>query len=114
LRILFVPVRAANSSGLDQDGLIELYFFSTVWRVATQLHYGTARPTKAATVSGPILKRRTKMLYYALVFLLIAIVAAVCGFGGVAIVSAGIAKILFFVFIVLFLVSLVTHMSRRV
>jgi uncharacterized membrane protein YtjA (UPF0391 family) len=29
-------------------------------------------------------------------------------------VSAGIAKILFFVFIVLFLVSLITHMSRRV
>jgi uncharacterized membrane protein YtjA (UPF0391 family) len=54
------------------------------------------------------------MLYYALVFLLIAILAAVFGFGGVAIASAGIAKILFFVFIVLFLVSLVTHMSRRV
>jgi len=54
------------------------------------------------------------MLYYALVFLLIAILAAVFGFGGVAIASAGIAKILFFVFIVLFLVSLITHMSRRV
>jgi uncharacterized membrane protein YtjA (UPF0391 family) len=62
----------------------------------------------------PDLKRRTKMLYYALVFLLIAILAAVFGFGGLAIVSAGIAKILFFVFIVLFLVSLITHMSRRV
>jgi uncharacterized membrane protein YtjA (UPF0391 family) len=66
----------------------------------------------AITPSGR--KRRTKMLYYALVFLLIAIIAAVFGFGGVAIVSAGIAKILFFVFIVLFLVSLITHMSRRV
>jgi uncharacterized membrane protein YtjA (UPF0391 family) len=54
------------------------------------------------------------MLYYALVFLLIAILAAIFGFGGIAIVSAGIAKILFFVFIVLFLVSLITHMSRRV
>ena len=54
------------------------------------------------------------MLYYALVFLLIAIVAAIFGFGGVAIASDGIAKILFFVFVVLFLVSLVTHMSRRV
>jgi uncharacterized membrane protein YtjA (UPF0391 family) len=54
------------------------------------------------------------MLYYALVFLLIAILAAVFGFGGVAIASAGIAKILFLVFIVLFVVSLITHMSRRV
>ena len=54
------------------------------------------------------------MLYYALVFLLIAVLAAVFGFGGIAIASAGIAKILFFVFIVLFVVSLITHMSRRV
>jgi uncharacterized membrane protein YtjA (UPF0391 family) len=60
------------------------------------------------------LKKENEMLYYALVFLLIASLAAVFGFGGVAIVSAGIAKILFFVFIVLFLVSLITHMSRRV
>jgi uncharacterized membrane protein YtjA (UPF0391 family) len=39
---------------------------------------------------------------------------AVFGFGGVAVMSAGIAKILFFIFIVLFVVSLITHMSRRV
>jgi uncharacterized membrane protein YtjA (UPF0391 family) len=70
---------------------------------------GPTRPSlEAAGLKGE------KMLYYALVFLLIAIVAAVLGFGGVAIISAGIAKILFFVFIVLFLVSLITHMSRRV
>ena len=54
------------------------------------------------------------MLYYALVFLLVSIVAAIFGFGGVAIASAGIAKILFFVFLVLFLVSLITHAARRV
>ena len=70
--------------------------------------------TDEAVLKAARLIRRTKMLYYALVFLLIAILAAVFGFGGVAIVSAGIAKILFFVFIVLFLVSLITHMSRRV
>ena len=72
-----------------------------------------ARPTTAVTARG-LIERRVKMLYYALVFLLIAIVAAVFGFGGVAIVSAGIAKILFLVFIVLFVVSLITHISRRV
>jgi uncharacterized membrane protein YtjA (UPF0391 family) len=65
----------------------------------------------AAAKKRPDFERRTEMLYYALFFLLIAILAAVFG---VAIVSAGIAKILFFVFIVLFLVSLITHMSRRV
>ena len=35
------------------------------------------------------------MLHYALIFFLIAIVAAVLGFGGISVASAGIAKILF-------------------
>ena len=52
------------------------------------------------------------MLYYALVFLVIALVAGLLGFGVVAFAAAGIAKILFFVFLVLFLISLVTHFGR--
>ena len=89
--------------------------FSIKYGVVNELQYTTARPATAVTLWRPALfEKENKMLYYALVFLLIAIVAAVFGFGGVAIISAGIAKILFFVFIVLFLVSLITHMSRRV
>jgi uncharacterized membrane protein YtjA (UPF0391 family) len=72
------------------------------------------RPASRPHIEAARVRGETTMLYYALVFLLIAIVAAVFGFGGVAVVSAGIAKILFFIFIVLFLVSLITHMSRRV
>ena len=49
------------------------------------------------------------MLYYALVFLVIALVAAVLGFGGIAASAAGISKILFFVFLVLFIASAVFH-----
>ena len=52
------------------------------------------------------------MLYYSLVFLLIAVVAAVLGFGGIAFAAAGIAKILFYLFLALFLVSLVVHLAR--
>jgi uncharacterized membrane protein YtjA (UPF0391 family) len=37
------------------------------------------------------------MLHYALVFLVVAIIAAVLGFGGIAGAAAGIAKILFLV-----------------
>lgn len=48
------------------------------------------------------------MLHYSLVFLVIAIIAAVLGFGVIAGTAAYIAKILFFVFLVLFIVSLVT------
>jgi uncharacterized membrane protein YtjA (UPF0391 family) len=53
------------------------------------------------------------MLYYALVFFVVAIVAAVFGFGGIATASAGIAKVLFFIFLVLFIVSLVAGGMRR-
>ncbi len=57
---------------------------------------------------------KVKMLYYALVFLLIALVAAMLGFGGIAVAFASIAKILFVVFLILFLVSFVMHLGRRV
>ncbi len=53
------------------------------------------------------------MLNWALAFLLIAILAAVFGFTGIAVASAGIAKILFFVFLVVFLVTLVMGIARR-
>jgi len=46
------------------------------------------------------------MLWYAWVFLVVAILAAIFGFGGIAAASVGIAKILFFIFIVLFIISL--------
>ena len=44
------------------------------------------------------------MLHYALVFLVLALVAAVLGFGGVAVVSAEIAKVLFFLFLIAFVI----------
>ncbi|AOM83758.1 DUF1328 domain-containing protein [Salisediminibacterium beveridgei] len=46
------------------------------------------------------------MLGWALVFLVVGIIAAVFGFSGIANAAAGIAKIIFFVFVVLFLGSL--------
>lgn len=52
------------------------------------------------------------MLNWALTFLVIALIAAALGFGGIAGTSAGIAKILFVVFIALFLGSLVIRALR--
>ncbi len=49
------------------------------------------------------------MLKWALIFLVVALVAAVFGFGGVASASAGIAQILFFVFLLLCAVALVMN-----
>lgn len=53
------------------------------------------------------------MLYYALVFLIVALVAGVFGFGGISIAATGIAKTLFLIFLVLFLLSAVFGMRSR-
>lgn len=50
------------------------------------------------------------MLKLALFFLLVAFVAALFGFTGIAVAAAGIAKILFFVFIALFVIVLLVGM----
>ena len=52
------------------------------------------------------------MLNWALTFLVIALIAAAFGFGGIAGTATGIAKILFFVFLVLFVISLVVPKLR--
>jgi uncharacterized membrane protein YtjA (UPF0391 family) len=65
-----------------------------------------------STDVNPFKGKEKTMLYYALVFLIVALIAGFLGFGGVAIAAAGIAKILFFIFLVMFLVTLVTHFSR--
>ncbi|QSN63884.1 hypothetical protein AWB76_06238 [Caballeronia temeraria] len=53
------------------------------------------------------------MLRYAAIFFIIAIIAAVFGFGGIATGAAEIAKILFFIFIVIFLATLLLGVFRR-
>lgn len=53
------------------------------------------------------------MLHYAAVFFVIALIAALFGFGGVAAGAASIAKILFFVFLIGFAISLVVGLSKK-
>jgi uncharacterized membrane protein YtjA (UPF0391 family) len=53
------------------------------------------------------------MLHYAVVFFVIALVAALLGFTGIAAGAVEIARILFFVFVVLFLASLIAGLVRR-
>lgn len=50
------------------------------------------------------------MLEWTLIFLVIAVVAAVFGFSGIAATSAGIARVLFGVFLILFIASFVVQM----
>lgn len=53
------------------------------------------------------------MLHYAVVFLVIALIAAIFGFGGIAAGAVEIAKILFFLFLAIAVITFVIGMVRR-
>lgn len=53
------------------------------------------------------------MLYWALVFLVVGLVAALLGFGGIAGASMEGAKVLFYIAMVLFVISLLFALLRR-
>jgi uncharacterized membrane protein YtjA (UPF0391 family) len=52
------------------------------------------------------------MLNYAFLFLIVALIAAVLGFGVIAGTAATIAKILFLIFLILFIASLILGKRR--
>ncbi|MES2425301.1 MAG: DUF1328 domain-containing protein [Pseudomonadota bacterium] len=53
------------------------------------------------------------MLHYSVVFFVIALIAAVFGFGGIAAGAVEIAKVLFFIFVVLAIVSFIGSLVRK-
>ncbi|MDB5875392.1 MAG: hypothetical protein JWQ07_4834 [Ramlibacter sp.] len=53
------------------------------------------------------------MLHYAIVFLVIALIAALFGFGGIAAGAVEIAKILFFVFVIMAVVAFIVSIGRK-
>lgn len=54
-----------------------------------------------------------RMLSWALAFFILAVIAGLLGFGVISFAAAGIAKILFFIFVLLFVVSLLSRIARR-
>jgi uncharacterized membrane protein YtjA (UPF0391 family) len=72
-------------------------------------HYALRRhPKRCQPTNAEI-----SMLHYAVIFFVIALIAAVFGFAGIAAGAAGIAKILFFVFLILAVVSFIANTARR-
>ncbi|MGI9013612.1 MAG: DUF1328 domain-containing protein [Phycisphaerales bacterium] len=53
------------------------------------------------------------MLYWSIVFLVIAIIAGLLGFTSIMGTSMGIAKILFFVFLVVFIITLIMNFAKK-
>jgi uncharacterized membrane protein YtjA (UPF0391 family) len=52
------------------------------------------------------------MLHYSLVFFIVALIAAVFGFGGIAAGAVEIAKVLFYIFIVITLITFLIGVLR--
>lgn len=74
---------------------------------------GKRRSTNTSiSANGPFIAEVT-MLRWALGFFVIALIAAFLGFGGIAVAAAGIAKIIFYIFVVLFVISLIGHLASR-
>jgi len=72
---------------------------------------------RAASSAVPMLKQSLKnrgraMLGWVVTFLIVALIAGVLGFGGIAGVSIEIAKTIFFIAVVLFLISAVIGLAR--
>ena len=53
------------------------------------------------------------MLRWAVIFFVVALIAAAFGFLGIAAAAVSIARVLFYIFLILFLVSLVSGLARR-
>lgn len=53
------------------------------------------------------------MLHYAVVFFIIALIAALFGFGGIAAGATGIAQVLFFAFLIIAIVTFLMSLARR-
>ncbi len=52
------------------------------------------------------------MLTWVLTFLIVAVVAGLLGFTGIFVAAVGIAKILFYIFLILFVITLIIHLAR--
>jgi uncharacterized membrane protein YtjA (UPF0391 family) len=73
---------------------------------------GTAPRRRPLARRRSFMERRKAMLQWALMFLVLALIAGVLGFGGIAAISANIAQVLFVVFLILFLIAAAAHAFR--
>ena len=86
--------------------------FPERWRGNGEPTFAAKRfSSKAAEEPHHLLEERI-MLGWAITFLIVALVAALFGFGGIAAVAVDAAKIIFFVAIILFVVSAVVMLIR--
>jgi uncharacterized membrane protein YtjA (UPF0391 family) len=106
LRADFVPGNSGNLKGFPRRNRAEPLFPGSI--IST---------SRCATISFALIskskwKTEGVMLSWVVTFLIIALIAGILGFGGLAGASIEIAKIIFFIAVVLFLVSAVVGLAR--
>jgi uncharacterized membrane protein YtjA (UPF0391 family) len=116
---LFNSSKDASAAGLRQGGRTTAFLasFWQVWRVMTGLwqaglafrmeHFRAIDVFRASTV-----KENDAMFGWALTFLIVALIAAVLGFGGIAGFAVEIAQLIFYVAIILLVISVVVGLIR--
>ena len=72
----------------------------------------SVRDAPVAGIEGATINRGGVMLSWVITFLVVALIAAVLGFGGIAGASVEIAKAIFFIAIILFVISAVVGLVR--
>jgi uncharacterized membrane protein YtjA (UPF0391 family) len=101
----FVPFLSRNFDRFQAGNRLELLFRPRIVSAIRAMLLSRSRRTESEA------KDRV-MLGWVVTFLVVALIAGILGFGGVAGASIEIAKIIFFIAIVLFLVSVVVGLVR--
>jgi uncharacterized membrane protein YtjA (UPF0391 family) len=89
-----------------------LAFFNT--KANSKNRAGRACHFAFCPVAARVNRRGKVMLNWVVTLLIIALIAAVLGFGGIAMAAVGLAKIIFFVALVLFLIAVLAGSLRAV
>jgi uncharacterized membrane protein YtjA (UPF0391 family) len=94
-------------------------FYNSFFKSFRSPPYRTIRPKELfLSIEGKrcfkkLFPAEVRMIRWALGFFVVALIAAILGFGGIAVAAAGIAKIIFYIFLVLFVISLLGHLANR-
>jgi uncharacterized membrane protein YtjA (UPF0391 family) len=99
------PVAVLECGDWSALNLLERFRLPTAATIRTRQHW-VRRKLEVCPMPA-------NLLYYALVALVIALVAGALGFGGIAGTATGIAQLLFYLFIVIFLVVLLLNFVGR-
>jgi uncharacterized membrane protein YtjA (UPF0391 family) len=80
-----------------------------------EFSFSTSHPFVASRNTPPavVLRKEDMVLRWALAFFIVALVAALLGFTAIAVAAAGIAKLIFYLFLALFVLFLLGHLLRR-